>query len=87
MGFVGVNLNPDPERWPLDRPADDGQESWYPLYEALCDLDVPAMIHVAASCNVCHHGTGAHYLNADTSVFMQLLQGDVFKDFPDAAPR
>jgi len=43
------------------------------ILEALCDLDVPAMIHVAASCNVCHHGTGAHYLNADTSVFMQLL--------------
>jgi 4-oxalmesaconate hydratase len=40
------------------------------------------MIHVAASCNPCFHGTGAHYLNADTSVFMQMLQGDLFKDFP-----
>ena len=57
-------------------------KSWYRVYEALCELDVPAMIHVAASCNVCHHGTGAHYLNADTSVFMQLLQGEVFNDFP-----
>ena len=46
------------------------------------DLDVPAMIHVAASCNPCFHGTGAHYLNADTSVFMQILQSDLFKDFP-----
>ena len=40
------------------------------------------MIHVAASCNPNFHGTGAHYLNADTSVFMQLLQSDLFKDFP-----
>jgi 4-oxalmesaconate hydratase len=40
------------------------------------------MIHVAASCNPCFHGTGAHYLNADTTVFMQLVQGDLFKDFP-----
>lgn len=81
MGFVGVNLNPDPSggHW-TGLPMTD--KSWYPVYEALCDLDVPAMIHVAASCNACHHGTGAHYLNADTSVFMQLLQGDVFKDFP-----
>jgi 4-oxalmesaconate hydratase len=81
MGFVGVNLNPDPSggHW-TGLPMTD--KSWYPVYEALCELDVPAMIHVAASCNACHHGTGAHYLNADTSVFMQLLQGDVFKDFP-----
>jgi 4-oxalmesaconate hydratase len=81
MGFVGVNLNPDPSggHW-TGLPMTD--KSWYPVYEALVELDVPAMIHVAASCNVCHHGTGAHYLNADTSVFMQLLQGDVFKDFP-----
>ena len=81
LGFVGVNLNPDPSGgyW-TGKPMTDRE--WYPVYEALCELDVPAMIHVAASCNPCFHGTGAHYLNADTSVFMQLLQGDVFKDFP-----
>jgi 4-oxalmesaconate hydratase len=55
---------------------------WYPLYEVLTDLDVPAMIHVAASCNPNFHGTGAHYINADTSVFMQILQSDLFADFP-----
>jgi 4-oxalmesaconate hydratase len=81
MGFVGCNLNPDPSggHW-TGVPMTD--RSWYPLYEVLCELDVPAMVHVASSCNACHHGTGAHYLNADTSVFMQLLQGEVFKDFP-----
>ena len=81
LGFVGCNLNPDPSGgyW-TGKPMTD--RSWYPLYEALCDLDVPAMIHVAASCNPNFHGTGAHYLNADTSVFMQLLQSELFKDFP-----
>ncbi|GLU31983.1 amidohydrolase family protein [Trinickia caryophylli] len=81
LGFVGCNLNPDPTGgyW-TGKPMTDRE--WYPLYEALVDLDVPAMIHVAASCNPCFHGTGAHYLNADTSVFMQLLQSDLFKDFP-----
>ena len=81
MGFVGCNLNPDPTGgyW-TGKPMTDRE--WYPLYEALVDLDVPAMIHVAASCNPCFHGTGAHYLNADTSVFMQVLQSDLFKDFP-----
>jgi 4-oxalmesaconate hydratase len=81
MGFVGCNLNPDPTGgyW-TGKPMTDRE--WYPIYEVLCELDVPAMIHVATSCNPNFHGTGAHYLNADTSVFMQLLQGDLFKDFP-----
>lgn len=81
LGFVGCNVNPDPSGgyW-TGKPMTDRE--WYPLYEALVDLDVPAMIHVAASCNPNAHGTGAHYLNADTSVFMQVLQSYLFKDFP-----
>ena len=57
-------------------------EYWYPLYEAMVELDVPAMIHVSASCNPNFHTLGAHYLNADTSVFMQLVEGDLFVKFP-----
>ena len=34
-------------------------------------------------CNPSFHTTGAHYLNADTTAFMQLLQGDLFADFPE----
>ena len=81
LGFVGVNLNPDPSGgyW-TDPPLTD--RHWYPLYEKLCELDVPAMIHVSSSCNPNFHHTGAHYLNADTTAFMQLIQGDLFRDFP-----
>jgi 4-oxalmesaconate hydratase len=81
LGFVGVNVNPDPTGgyW-TGKPFTD--QEWYPLFEALCELDVPAMVHVAASCNPNFHGTGAHYLNADTSVFMQILQSKLFDDFP-----
>jgi 4-oxalmesaconate hydratase len=55
---------------------------WYPIYEKLCELDVPAMIHVSSSCNPNFHHTGAHYINGDTTAFMQLIQGNLFKDFP-----
>jgi len=81
LDFVGVNLNPDPSGgyW-TDPPLTD--RHWYPLYETLCELNVPAMIHVSSSCNACFHHTGAHYINGDTTAFMQLLQGDLFKDFP-----
>jgi len=81
LGFVGVNLNPDPSGgyW-TDPPLID--KWWYPFYEKLCELDVPAMIHVSSSCNPNFHHTGAHYINGDTTAFMQLIQGNLFKDFP-----
>ena len=81
LGAVVVNLNPDPSggHW-SGPPLTD--RSWYPVYEALCELEVPAMVHVSTSCNDAFHTTGAHYLNADTTAFMQLLQGDLFADFP-----
>ncbi len=82
MGFVGLNLNPDPSGgWWDGPPLTD--PSWYPIYEKMVELDVPAMIHVSASCNPNFHATGAYYLNADTTAFMQLLSGDLFSRFPE----
>jgi 4-oxalmesaconate hydratase len=81
LGFVGCNLNPDPSggHW-TSPPLTD--EHWYPLYETLVELDVPAMVHVSSSCNPSFHALGAHYLNADTTAFMQFVEGDLFRDFP-----
>src|SRR6202044_1564350 len=81
LGFVGANLNPDPSGGYWSSPALTDR-SWYPVYEVLCELDVPAMVHVSAVANPVFHATGSHYLNADTTAFMQLLQGDLFTDFP-----
>ncbi len=82
LGFVGCNLNPDPSggHWTA-LPLWD--KFWYPLYEKMVELDVPAMVHVSSSCNTNFHATGAHYINADTTAFMQFIEGDLFKDFPD----
>ncbi len=82
LGFVGCNLNPDVSggKW-TGAPLTD--KSWYPFYQKMVELDVPAMIHVSGSCNPNFHATGAHYINADTTAFMQLLEGDLFTDFPD----
>ena len=72
FGFVGCNLNPDPSGgyW-KDPPLTD--RCWYPLYEKMVELDVPAMVHVSASCNPNFHATGAHYINGDTTAFMQFI--------------
>lgn len=82
FGFVGANLNPDPSggRW-SSPPLTD--HYWYPLYELLVELDVPAMVHVSTSCVPAVHTTGAYYLGADTTAFMQLLSGNLFADFPE----
>ena len=82
LGFIGCNLNPDPSggHWTAPPLTD---RHWYPFFEKMMELDVPAMIHVSGSCNPNFHATGAHYINADTTAFMQFLQGDLFADFPD----
>jgi 4-oxalmesaconate hydratase len=81
LGFIGCNLNPDPSggHWTAPPLTD---RYWYPFYEKMVELDVPAMVHVSASCNPNFHATGAHYINADTTAFMQFLTADLFKDFP-----
>ena len=81
LGFVGCNLNPDPSGGHWTAPPLTNRH-WYPLYEKMVELDVPAMVHVSASCNPNFHATGAHYINADTTAFMQFIQGDLFRDFP-----
>jgi len=81
LGFVGCNLNPDPSggHWTAPPLTD---RHWYPFYEKMVELDVPAMVHVSSSCNPNFHATGAHYINADTTAFMQFIEGNLFTDFP-----
>ena len=50
LGFVGCNLNPDPSGGHWTRPPLTDRY-WYPLYEKMVELDVPAMVHVSSSCN------------------------------------
>jgi 4-oxalmesaconate hydratase len=81
LGFIGCNLNPDPSGgWWKDPPLTD--KWWFPFYEKMVELDVPAMIHVSMSCNPNFHTTGGHYINGDTTAFMQLITSDLFKEFP-----
>jgi 4-oxalmesaconate hydratase len=81
LGFVGCNLNPDPSGGYWKDPALTDRW-WYPLYEKMVELDVPAMIHVSAAANPVFHTTGSHYINGDTTAFVQFLMSDLFRDFP-----
>jgi len=81
LGFVGCNLNPDPSGVYFNSPPMT-DKWWYPFYEKMVELDVPAMVHVSGCCNPAMHTTGSYYLNADTMAVMQLILSDVFKQFP-----
>jgi len=82
LGFVGCNLTPDPSGGHWNSPPLTDRY-WYPFYEKMVELEVPAMIHVSGSCNPTFHATGSYYIAADTNAFMQFLEGDLFKDFPE----
>src|SRR5699024_11544081 len=80
--ILAGNPNPGPtgRPWP---PPPLTDEHWFPVYEKLIEHELPVMVHVSTSINPAFHTTGAHYLNADTTAVMQLLQGDLFTTFPE----
>ena len=81
LGFVGCLLNPDPFENSGDEPPALGDRYWYPLYEKLCELDVPAHIHTASSRSE-RVSYSVHLINEGTIAILGLLSSNVFKDFP-----
>ncbi|WP_235927879.1 amidohydrolase family protein [Goekera deserti] len=79
LGFVGCDLDPDPSGGSWSAPPLTDR-SWSPFYETMVALDVPAMVLVSASATKAFHATGAYHLSADTTAFVQLVQGDLFGD-------
>lgn len=80
-GFIGCNVNPDPSGGRWDGPA-LSDAYWTPLWDAMEELDVPGMVHVSASDNPTVHTTGAYYLAADTTAFMQALSSGFLSRHP-----
>ena len=81
LGFVGCLLNPDPYENSGTEPPALSDRYWYPLYEKLCELDVPAMIHTASSKSE-RTPYSLHFINEETIAVLSLCNSDVFKDFP-----
>ncbi|GAB4182658.1 MAG: amidohydrolase family protein [Thalassobaculales bacterium] len=82
LGFVGCLLNPDPTEGDGAPPPGLGDPFWYPLYEKMCELDVPALIHSASSCSPRESYT-LKFINEESIAVISLLDSKVFDDFPD----
>lgn len=81
LGFVAVNVNPDPSGGFWSGP-DLADRYWWPLWEAMEELDVPGMLHVSQAENPFFQTTGSYYLSADTTFFVQALSSGFLKDHP-----
>jgi predicted TIM-barrel fold metal-dependent hydrolase len=82
LGFKGCLLNPDPYENTGTEAPPLGDRYWYPLYEKLCELDVPAHIHGTGSHSERSPYT-LHFINEETIAVYGLVNSSVFEDFPD----
>jgi predicted TIM-barrel fold metal-dependent hydrolase len=82
LGFVGVLLNPDPMEGQGPTLPPLGDRYWYPIYEALCELDVPALIHSAGCKPPARESYSLHFILEETIAVTSLLASDVRRDFP-----
>jgi predicted TIM-barrel fold metal-dependent hydrolase len=82
LKFKGCLLNPDPYENSGTKAPPMGDRYWYPLYEKLCELDVPAHIHAAGSRSPDREPYTLHFVNEETTATYGLVMSNVFKDFP-----
>jgi 4-oxalmesaconate hydratase len=82
LGFVGCLLNPDPGEGDHQTPLLH-DEWWYPLYEKLVELDVPALLHTAGSKNP-RYSYSLNFIIEESIAVSSLLspESHVFEDFP-----
>lgn len=81
LRFVGCLLNPDPTEGEEAPPPGLGDRFWYPLYEKLVELDVPALVHSASCCHPRESYT-LKFINEESIAVISLLESKVFQDFP-----
>jgi 4-oxalmesaconate hydratase len=83
LDFVGCLINPDPTEGTGLMPTLD-DEYWYPLYEKMVELEVPALIHSTA-CKSFRESYSAHFITEESIAVLNLTKSEsrVFRDFPD----
>lgn len=81
QGFIGCLLNPDPTEGDGTPPPGLGDEFWYPLYEKLCEWDIPALVHSAGSCQPRESYT-LKFINEESIAIISILTSKLFDRFP-----
>lgn len=80
LGFVGCLVNPDPSEGEGSSPP-MGDPYWYPLYETLVELDVPALVH-SAGCKNMRESYSNHFITEEGIAILSILKARLFERFP-----
>jgi predicted TIM-barrel fold metal-dependent hydrolase len=82
LGFVGIQLNPDPGEGGYEVPH-MGDDYWYPIYEKMVELDVPALVH-AGNCRFAREPMMDYVLQEENVTTWGILRTpELFRDFPN----
>ena len=82
LGMVGLKVNPDPGEGSLETPH-MGDEYWYPLYEKMVELDVPALVH-GGPFRFSREPELGYFVEEEAVAAWALIRSpQVFRDFPD----
>ena len=81
-GFVGCKINCDPGEGGVATP-DLGDEWWYPLYEKMCELDVPGLLHGGHFNYSREPELGYYPAEVTIGAWALLRTPRVFRDFPN----
>jgi predicted TIM-barrel fold metal-dependent hydrolase len=82
MGFVGIMINPDPYEGGGTPAPGLGDEYWYPLYEKMVALDIPALIH-SAGCKDPWDTYSNYFITTETRTIISMVASQTFKAFPN----
>src|ERR687884_134507 len=82
LGFVGIMINPDPYEGSGTPSPGMGDEYWFPLYEKMVQMDIPALIH-SASCKDPWDTYSNYFITTETRTIISMVSSGTFKTFPD----
>jgi 4-oxalmesaconate hydratase len=81
LGFIGIMINPDPYEGDGTSPG-MGDEYWFPLYEKMVQMNIPALIH-SAGCKDPWDTYSSYFIATETRCIISMVQSHVFDTFPD----
>ena len=82
LGFIGIMINPDPYEGSGTPTPGMGDEYWYPLYEKMVQMQIPALIH-SASCKDPWDTYSNYFITTETRTIISMVASGTFKAFPD----
>lgn len=80
LGFIGVLLNPDPGEGVEQTPT-LADPYWFPLYEKLIEMRIPAHIHSGGCCG--RETYDEHFITEESLAITALARSDVFDRYPE----